>query len=160
MSRRNRERKKRRVGLRPQTVRPTPADELKMSAVILQVAEPFIREYGTTPDRVKTIISLVIVEWNKSMLPPDEQPAIEEKMLECLLSNDGSAEDLGAAAHMMNLIAERRQQLFPHLRKFIIDYELDCSGGRMNLNVVSSPMPPENPEERRGSTTDSTDEHG
>jgi len=41
----------------------------------------------------------------------------------------------------MDLMAERREKLFPHLRKLVVDYELDISGGRLTLNVTSAPIP-------------------
>jgi hypothetical protein len=42
---------------------------------------------------------------------------------------------------MMDLVAERREKLFPHLRKIVVDYELAISGGRLTLNVTSAPLP-------------------
>lgn len=41
----------------------------------------------------------------------------------------------------MDIVAERREELFPDLRKVIVDYEVDISGGHLNLNVTSAPVP-------------------
>jgi len=54
---------------------------------------------------------------------------------------DGSAESVGVITHIMDTVAERREALFPDLRKVIVDYELDISGDRLNLNVTSAPVP-------------------
>jgi hypothetical protein len=41
----------------------------------------------------------------------------------------------------MDIIAERRQKLFPDLRKIIVDYQVQIGGGRLTLNVSSAPIP-------------------
>jgi hypothetical protein len=41
----------------------------------------------------------------------------------------------------MDIVVERREKLFPDLRKIIVDYELDISGGRLTLNATSAPIP-------------------
>ena len=45
------------------------------------------------------------------------------------------------AVEVLDIIAERRQKLFPDLRKIIVDYEVEIGGGRLTLNVSSAPIP-------------------
>jgi hypothetical protein len=120
---------------------PTPEGEAKMSAVITQLAEPFLKQHGTNAQRAEAIISLTVAGWNKSMFPPDKQPIIERELIDRFEPKDGSAEIVGVVTHIMNTVAERRVELFPDLRKLIVDYELDISGGRLTLNVSSAPIP-------------------
>ena len=120
---------------------PTPEGEAKMSAVIVHLAEPLIKQYGKTAERAETIISLTVAAWNKSMFPPDKQPIIEKDLIDCFVPKDGSAEAVGVTIHIMDVIAERREKLFPDIRKIIVDYELDVSDGRLTLNVTSAPIP-------------------
>jgi hypothetical protein len=120
---------------------PTPEGEARMSAVILQLAEPLLRQHGKTPERAKTIIMLAIAGWNKSMFPPDQQPTIEMDLIDCFVPKDGSAEAIGTTIAIMDTVADRRAKLFPHLRKIIVDYELEVAGGRLTLNVTSAPIP-------------------
>ena len=120
---------------------PTPEDEAKMSAVIVQLAEPLLKQHGKTAMQAETIISLTVAGWNKSMFPPDKQPIVEKDLIDCFVPKDGSAEAIGVAIEIMDIVAERRQKLFPDLRKVIVDYELDISGGRLTLNVTSAPIP-------------------
>ena len=120
---------------------PTPEGEAKMSAVILELAEPLLKQHGKTPERAEAIIMLTIAGWNKSMFPPDKQPIIEKDLIDCFVPKDGIAEDIGVAVHFMDLVAERREKLFPDLRKIIVDYEVEVSGGRLTLNVASAPIP-------------------
>jgi hypothetical protein len=120
---------------------PTPEGEAKMSAVVIQVAEPLLKKHGKTAKQAKTIIALTVAGWNKSMFPPDKQPIIEKDLINCFVPKDGSAEAVGVTIHIMDIIVERREELFPDIRKIIVDYELDISGGRLTLNVSSAPIP-------------------
>ena len=141
MASKNRERRERLAALGVNSEIPTPEGEPKMSAVILQLADPLLRQHGKTAERAEAIISLTIAGWNKSMFPPDKQPSIEKDLIDCFVPRDGSAEAVGVAVSVMDLIAERRGRLFPHLRKIVVDFELDISGGRLTLNVTSAPIP-------------------
>lgn len=120
---------------------PTPEGEAKMSAVILQLAEPLMKQHGTTAERAEGLLMLTIAGWNKSMFPPDKQPLIEKDLIDAFVPKDGSAEDVGVAVQVMDIIAERRQKLFPDLRKIIVDYQVEIGGGRLTLNVSSAPTP-------------------
>jgi hypothetical protein len=120
---------------------PTPEGEAKMSAVINQLAEPLLKQHGTNAKRAEAIISLTVAAWNKSMFPPDKQPIIEKELIDCFIPKDGNAEDVGIVTHIMDIVADRREELFPDLRKIIVDHEVDISGGQLNLNVTSASVP-------------------
>jgi hypothetical protein len=141
MASKDKERRERLAALGVKSDIPTPEGEPRMSAVILQLAEPLLRQHGKTAERAQAIISLAIAAWNKSMFPPDKQPSVENDLIDCFVPKDGSAEAVGVAVSIMDLIAERREKLFPHLRKLVVDYELDISSGRLTLNVTSAPIP-------------------
>ena len=120
---------------------PTPEGEAKMSAVILQLAEPLMKQHGTTAERAEALLMLTIAGWNKSMFPPDKQPLVEKDLINAFVPKDGRAEAVGVAVEVLDIIAERRQKLFPDLRKIIVDYEVEIGGGRLTLNVSSAPIP-------------------
>ncbi len=120
---------------------PTPEGEAKMSAVILQLAEPLLKQHGKMPERAEAIIMLTIAGWNKSMFPPDKQPLIEKDLINSFVPKDGNAEAVGVAVQIMDTMIERRERLFPDLRKIIVDYECSVSGGRLTLEVRSAPIP-------------------
>ena len=141
MQNEDKNRRERLVALGVKSEIPTPQGEAKMSAVILQLAEPLLKQHGKTAERAKAIISLAIAGWNKSMFPLDQQPAIENDLIDWFVPKDGSAEAVGVAVHLMDEVGDRRVKLFPDLRKIIVDYEVIISGGRLTLNVSSAPMP-------------------
>jgi hypothetical protein len=120
---------------------PTPEGEARMSAVILEVAKPLLKKYAETPERAKTVIMLVVFGWNKSLFPPDKQAVVEKEILDQLVPADGSGEAIGMAVHIMDTAAERRETLFPDLRKVIVDHKVDIVGGNLTLNVTSAPVP-------------------
>ena len=120
---------------------PTPEGEAKMSAVILQLADPLIKKYGNTAKRAESIIMLTIAGWNKSMFPPNKRSIVEKDLIDCFVPKDGSAEAIGVVVEVMDLVAERREKLFPDLQKVIVDYEVEIAGGRLTLNVSSARIP-------------------
>jgi len=45
------------------------------------------------------------------------------------------------ALHIMDLIAERREELFPELRKIVVDYEVVIANSRLTLSTTSATLP-------------------
>ena len=117
-------------------------DGVKMSEVILKIAEPLLKKFGGDDKRTKSIISLTIYEWNRLMLPEDEREKFQDKMLDTLLPPGDDAEMVGSILYINELIAKRRKKYFPDLKKIIVDYELIISGGDITLNVSSVPVKP------------------
>jgi hypothetical protein len=100
-----------------------------------------MKRHGKTAERAEAIIMLTVAGWNKSMFPPDKQPLVEKELIDAFVPKDGSAEAVAVAVEMMDIIADRRQQLFPDLRKIIVDYKITIGGGRLTLDVSSAPIP-------------------
>jgi len=141
MSTKAEERWKRLAALGVKREIPTPEGEARMSAVILQLAKPLIRQHGKTEERAKSILMLCVAGWNKSVFPPDMQPIVEKELIDRFVPKGGSAEAVGAVVHIMDTVAEQREKLFPDLHRVIVDYEIEISGGDLNLNVTSARAP-------------------
>jgi hypothetical protein len=120
---------------------PTPEGEAKMSAVILQLAEPLMKQHGTTAERAEVILTLTIAGWKKSMFPRDRQPLVEKDLIDAFVPKDGSAEAIGLMDDVMDTISQRRQKLFPDFRKVVVDSKVAIGGGRPTLDVTSAPTP-------------------
>lgn len=119
----------------------TPEGEPKMSEVILKLANPLMKKYGTDAKRTKTILALAIAGWNKAMIPADKQSAIEKDLIDSFIPKDGMAQDMVVLVEVMDLITDRREEFYPDLRKLIVDYEVIIAGGHLTLNVSSAPLP-------------------
>ncbi len=117
-----------------------PQDGVKMSEVILKIAEPLLKKFGDNDKLIKTIVSLTIVEWNRLMLPEEKREKLQDEMIDTLSSQDDEAETVGSLLYVSDLIAERQKKYFPDLRKWIVDYELIVSGGDITLNISSASM--------------------
>lgn len=141
MSIKDQERWKRLAALGAKREIPTPEGEARMSAVIMELAEPLIKQHGKTAQRAESIIMLTIAGWNKSMFPSEKQPMIEKDLIDAFVPKDGSAEAIAVALEIMDMMAERREKLYPDVRKIIVDYEVEIGGGRLTLNVTSAPVP-------------------
>jgi hypothetical protein len=137
----SRKKKRRQPGAAGQTNAAGRNDELKMSDVVLKLAEPLLKRYGNSPQRFESIIVLTIATWNKALLPADKQGSVEQELIDAVIPKDGSAEDVAAIVQAMDIIEERRKQLFPNLRKLIASYDLKFSDGRVSLNVGWAPIP-------------------
>ncbi len=119
-----------------------PLDGVKMSEVILKLADPLLKEYGDDVDRMKTIISLTIIVWNKMMFPEDNQEKLQDEMIDHLTAINGDAEDVGILVYMNDLITERKKKYFPDLKKIILSYDLPVSGDNITVNITSAPIEP------------------
>ena len=115
-------------------------DGVKMSAVILKLAEPLLKKYGDIDKRIKTIISLTIFEWNRLMLPESEREKFQDEMINTLLPPDEEAETVGSILYLSDLIAERQKKYFSDIKNIIVDYELVVSDGNITLNISSAPI--------------------
>ena len=117
------------------------SDDLKMSDVILKLADPLLKRYGNNAQRFESIIVLTIAVWNKALLPADKQTPVEQELIDRVVPMDGRAEDVAAIIQAMDIINERRKQLFPNIRKLIASYDLKFSDGRASLNIGWAPIP-------------------
>ena len=115
-------------------------DGVKMSEVILKVAEPLLKRFGDNDKQIESIVSLTIVEWNRLMLPEEKREILQDEMIDTLSSPDDEAETVGSLLYISDLIAERQKNYFPDLKKWIVDYELIVSDGNITLNISSAPM--------------------
>lgn len=115
-------------------------DNVKMSEVILKLAEPLLRKYADDDKRIDTIISLTIIEWNKLMFPDGKQDEMQEMMLDRLVPSDGDVENIGALVYISELIKERKKQYYPNLKCVIKNYDLKVSNGNITLSVDFVPI--------------------
>ncbi len=110
----------------------------KMSAVILELADPLLKHYP--PDLTAKILPLALAGWNKAVLPAEMREDIDEKVLEAFGWDTDDEEARAIVTFIMEFMAEQRRKHYPHLWNCIVDYDIQESEGRINLNVVSTPL--------------------
>ncbi len=144
MSIKDKERWERLAALGVKREMPTPEGEAKMSAVILQLAEPLMKQHGKTAERAEAILMLTIAGWNKSMFPPDKQPIIEKDLIDTFVPKDGSAEAVGVAVEVMDIVLEEY---------WLGDDDLEAdTGGPLNIEqpteITAKPLSPKDQDDR------------
>ena len=75
------------------------------------------------------------------MLPDSKQGEVEKELIDMLVPPDGSAESVGAIVVFMDIIEERRKELFPNLRMVVANYDFQMSEKSMTLNVGCASIP-------------------
>ena len=134
-------RKKRRTAVSPGRGRVyVLSGETKMSEAILDLADPLLDGDVSNAKEVDFIVQLAIATWNKAMFPVDRQAAMEKEIIDTLVPPDGDAELVGAIIQAMEIVEDRRKKLFPNLRRFVVNYDLQVSEGKVALNILSESM--------------------
>jgi len=116
--------------------------EIKMSAVILKLADPLLKKFWENKNQVRLIISMTVTLWNLSMMPEDRQEDLRNEMIEGLVPKGSDAEDIGSIVYVIDLILERKNKYFPDIQKVIVDHQLTIDGDNINLDVASAPVKP------------------
>ena len=115
-------------------------DEIKMSAVIIKLAQPYIRRYWGNEMRVRGIISLTITIWNMTFLPEKEQTELQETIIEEILPKDCDAQDVATTLRFFDNLKDRKRELFPDIRTFIMGHDLRLDSENIHLSVSSVPL--------------------
>ena len=115
-------------------------DEIKMSIVILKLAEPYIRMYLGNKIRIRLIISLAITVWNMTFLDQEEKIKLQEKWIEELLPTNSDAKDVATMLSVFENLQERQKDLFPNIRTIIMGYDLRIDSENMHLDISSVPL--------------------
>ena len=119
-------------------------DEIKMSAVILKIVDPYLKLFWGNETRVREIISLAITMWNMSFLISEQQLEIQEQWIDESLPVDGEAGDAVTMIQIFEIFQERQRKFFPDIRKYIMGHDLILDGHNIHLNVSSAPIDKDN----------------
>ncbi len=111
--------------------------EIKMSAVILKLAEPYLKRYWGNDFRIRGIIFLAIMVWNMNFLSQKEQIETQEKWIEDALPKCCDARDVAVMLHVFEKLQERKRNLFPDIKTFILEYDLRLDSKNIHLDVSS-----------------------
>ena len=115
-------------------------NEIKMSAVILKLAEPYIKMYLGNEIRVRGIISLAITVWNMMFLTQEIQIELEEEWIEKVLPRACEAQDMATMLRVFEDLQERQKDLFTNIRTCIMGHDLRLDSENIHLNVSSVPI--------------------
>lgn len=110
------------------------ASTLKMSEVIADFAAPLLKE-ADDETSASVAISIAVMGWNLAVMPEDEQEDMIKEMIAKIPKPGSDAKYTESIARMM---ISRKKELFSHIKKLIVGYDIKFREGKMLLNVVST----------------------
>jgi hypothetical protein len=116
----------------------SPADEEKMSAVILRFVEPYT-ELVETKEAFERLIVMAMVAWNSTLLAGTARQELLDLFKETLPS-DNDQEWQSDAEQILAQMMRRKERHFPDNQRFIIDYRVSESRDEYKLAIVSTPL--------------------
>ena len=117
-----------------------PPDDIRMSEIILTLAEPLLQKYGKNFQRAHGILTLAVTVWNLTMLPePDEEQIVAE--ITNGLPQEFSAEDVAVLLQTIYMLMRRKQELFQDIQRIIVKLDLRETENGFDLTAFSAPVP-------------------
>jgi len=75
-----------------------------------------------------------------SCLSQEEQTKIEEKIIDEILPKDGDAQDVAQMLRAFEELQQRKKDLFPNIRAFVLGHDLRIDGENIKLDISSAPI--------------------
>ena len=105
-----------------------------MSEVIAEFAQPLLEE-AVDNKSAEVAVLMAVACWNVAMMPEDEQ----EKMIkEVIFKTSATKEEAKIAESVARMLVVRKKELFPHIKKFVVEHDVQFIKGKMVLNVLSA----------------------
>ena len=109
--------------------------EIKMSEVILDLADDFIMTAKTRRE-LKNIVMSTCTAWNLAeAFPPEKHLEEIERFIHEMLGDEVNDTDIQA---FIQLMIQRKTEKYPDVHRFIVDFELIGKPNDFHLNVASS----------------------
>jgi hypothetical protein len=127
----------------------TARNEPKMSAVLIDFAQPFLR--GDEPAEIYgTMMRLAALAWNASFLPAAERKDARDRFADAM-GEGCDPQDYISALNLFERMTRRRLGQFGHIQRWIAEVNVTrTAGGAPRVVVASSPF---------GAIDDDTDLH-
>ena len=128
---------------KPKTLKQQPSGlptyEIKISEAILKLSDSLRKKY-TELHRLQGIIVMTVMAWNISLFTKEEQVNVQKMLLDAL-PEQLSAEDVSLLLENIDILIERKNQDYPHIREYILEYHVSVSGEMITLTVGTAPVP-------------------
>jgi hypothetical protein len=108
----------------------------KMSEVLEDFVEPF-RYEAETEVSFRALISLGVLAWNASFVPPKEQRAMADRIPRELFP-EGPSEAQAEVQSLFLALLERKQTHFAKNRRTILEFNVSPTSAGLHLSVISA----------------------
>lgn len=122
-------------------LQPNRGDQEKMSDVLEAFIDPYIDD-APNDETYRKLISLGVIAWNTALMDEETQAEAIAHLEEVV-----PVKERGDFRHALAELMARKQQIFPHNQRRILDYQLTDLGSQWHLSVVSTPAPEDKPED-------------
>ncbi len=113
-------------------------NEEKMSDVLLKFGSALIKGNENVQELDK-IVGFLMMTWNISSISPLDERKNAIRSLVALYLNDFGKGLVGTETIIESLFKKREKE-FSHIKKLIVDYDINFKNGQPSLKVISAPM--------------------
>jgi hypothetical protein len=113
-----------------------PLSGIKISEAILILSDSLRKKYRSIP-QTKAIVSVTVMAWNLSLFPDEERENVKQILIESL-PDEFSGEDTEVLLTSIDNLIAQKKKLYPHIREYILNYDLSLKGSEMTLNVETA----------------------
>lgn len=108
-------------------------DVQRMSDMLLKLVEPYAD--GTSIDELRSFLYVGAMAWNLSLFPVEQRSAEMKEILQTFPKKQVPQEELGV---LLEELIRRKEALFAHHKRLIVDFELKDGGDNFHLSVASA----------------------
>ena len=116
-----------------------PAHGIMVSEAIMRLSELLISRWRASHIS-RGMITLATMAWNISFSPKEEQVDVQGFFLD-MLPEQLSAKNIASLSEDIDILIERKNRDYPHIREYILKYQLSFPGDTITLAVSSTPVP-------------------
>lgn len=96
---------------------------VKMSTVLQQFVEPY-EVFCYTEEAMNQLLQIGVLAWNLANTPPKQKKARRKTAL-AYMKDAVTAEGVDKACDFLDTLLQRKKELFPDDRRFIVDFQLE-----------------------------------
>jgi hypothetical protein len=111
---------------------PPPRGDKKMSQVLIEFIEPYA-DNADSDESFKKLLTIAIIAWNASLLPLKERQDLIDQTI-TILQPELRQDMKGILEGMI----QRKETHFAHIRRMIMDYEVEMTPGGWHVIVAST----------------------
>jgi len=111
------------------------SDSIKMSDVLEEFVEPY-QQFAETKEAYRKLLTIAIVAWNVMLFPEKDRSSRLDELLGTLperMRKDGR--------QITEELMVRKERFFSQHRRMIVDFEVEDTGGKWHLSVMSMAGP-------------------